>query len=110
VLRIRRSGSAGLDTHPGARIRRRIGVKCSAVWNASGRVRRRRHLSGGGDSTSGFDDVQVLAGREDGKQVSANYVNARVAGFLRRARPGDTFAHPAEWARRACQGSRLPRT
>ncbi|MEU9056789.1 caspase family protein [Streptomyces sp. NPDC048384] len=39
----------------------------------------------------GFDDVQVLAGREGGKQVSANYVNARVAGFLRRARPGDTL-------------------
>ncbi|WP_406730206.1 caspase domain-containing protein [Streptomyces sp. NBC_01794] len=39
----------------------------------------------------GFDDVQVLAGREGGKQVSANYVNARVVGFLRRARPGDTL-------------------
>ena len=39
----------------------------------------------------GFDDVQVLAAREGGKQVSANYVNARVAGFLRRARPGDTL-------------------
>ncbi|MGW1957603.1 caspase family protein [Streptomyces sp. NPDC001920] len=39
----------------------------------------------------GFDDVQVLAGREGGKQVSANYVNARVAGFLRRAHPGDTL-------------------
>ncbi|MGV9243394.1 caspase family protein [Streptomyces sp. NPDC003710] len=39
----------------------------------------------------GFDEVQVLAGREGGKQVSANYVNGRVAGFLRRARPGDTL-------------------
>ncbi|MGW0845551.1 caspase family protein [Streptomyces sp. NPDC002787] len=39
----------------------------------------------------GFDEVQILAGREGGKQVSANYVNARVAGFLRRARPGDTL-------------------
>ncbi|MEV6397746.1 caspase family protein [Streptomyces sp. NPDC051907] len=40
---------------------------------------------------SGFDEVQVLAGREGGKQVSANYVNARVAGFLRRARADDTL-------------------
>ncbi|MCX4741418.1 caspase family protein [Streptomyces antibioticus] len=39
----------------------------------------------------GFDEVQVLAGREGGKQVSANYVNGRVIGFLRRARPGDTL-------------------
>ncbi|NUV58373.1 caspase family protein [Streptomyces sp. CAI-85] len=39
----------------------------------------------------GFDEVQVLAGREGGKQVSANYVNGRVVGFLRRARPGDTL-------------------
>ncbi|WP_031476504.1 caspase family protein [Streptomyces bicolor] len=39
----------------------------------------------------GFDDVQVLAGREGGKQVSANYVNARVTGFLRRARENDTL-------------------
>ncbi|MFF4258935.1 caspase family protein [Streptomyces sp. NPDC001663] len=39
----------------------------------------------------GFDDVQVLAAREGGKQVSANYVNARVAGFLKRARPDDTL-------------------
>ncbi|MFC7309528.1 caspase domain-containing protein [Streptomyces monticola] len=38
----------------------------------------------------GFDDVQVLAGREGGKQVSANFVNARVIGMLRRARRGDT--------------------
>mgnify|MGYP003945772973 CR=1 FL=1 len=39
----------------------------------------------------GFDEVQVLAGREGGKQVSANYMNGRVAGFLRRARPDDTL-------------------
>ncbi|MFI6007785.1 caspase domain-containing protein [Streptomyces sp. NPDC051243] len=39
----------------------------------------------------GFDEVQVLAAREGGKQISANYVNARVIGFLRRARPGDTL-------------------
>lgn len=39
----------------------------------------------------GFDEVQVLAGREGGKQVSANYLNGRVVGFLRRARPGDTL-------------------
>lgn len=39
----------------------------------------------------GFHDVQVLSRRADGKQVSANYVNARVIGFLRRARRGDTL-------------------
>ncbi|MFF3247744.1 caspase domain-containing protein [Streptomyces sp. NPDC002870] len=39
----------------------------------------------------GFQDVQVLSRRADGKQVSANYVNARVIGFLRRARRGDTL-------------------
>ncbi|WP_406835587.1 caspase domain-containing protein [Streptomyces sp. AHU1] len=39
----------------------------------------------------GFDEVQVLAAREGGKQVSANYVNARVIGFLKRARQGDTL-------------------
>jgi hypothetical protein len=39
----------------------------------------------------GFDEVQVLAGREGGKQVSANYVNGRVTGFLRRARDNDTL-------------------
>jgi caspase domain-containing protein len=38
----------------------------------------------------GFNDVQVLARRSGGKQISANYVNARVIGFLRRARRGDT--------------------
>ncbi|MFF3249117.1 caspase domain-containing protein [Streptomyces sp. NPDC002870] len=39
----------------------------------------------------GFHDVQVLSTRPDGKQVSANYVNAKVSGFLRRARRGDTL-------------------
>jgi hypothetical protein len=39
----------------------------------------------------GFDEVQVLAGREGGKQVSANYVNGRVNGFLKRARANDTL-------------------
>lgn len=39
----------------------------------------------------GFDEVQVLAGREGGKQVSANYVNGRVTGFLRRAHDNDTL-------------------
>ncbi|MFF9586903.1 caspase family protein [Streptomyces achromogenes] len=39
----------------------------------------------------GFQDVQILSGREGGKQVTANYVNARVTGFLRRARSGDTL-------------------
>ncbi|MFC8351008.1 caspase domain-containing protein [Streptomyces sp. NPDC057280] len=38
----------------------------------------------------GFADVQVLARRPGGKQISANYINARVIGFLRRVRPGDT--------------------
>ncbi|MDH6222946.1 caspase family protein [Streptomyces pseudovenezuelae] len=38
----------------------------------------------------GFSDVQVLARRAGGKQISANYINARVVGFLRRVRPGDT--------------------
>ncbi|MFD8003854.1 caspase family protein [Streptomyces mirabilis] len=38
----------------------------------------------------GFNDVQVLARRSGGKQISANYINARVIGFLRRARRGDT--------------------
>ncbi|MDG4865618.1 caspase family protein, partial [Streptomyces sp. T-3] len=38
----------------------------------------------------GFHDVQVLAAREGGKQVSANYINGGVIGFLRRARRGDT--------------------
>ncbi|MEU7580157.1 caspase family protein [Streptomyces sp. NPDC041068] len=39
----------------------------------------------------GFDEVQVLAARDGGKQISANFVNARVIGFLRRAHPGDTL-------------------
>ncbi|MEV5349233.1 caspase family protein [Streptomyces achromogenes] len=39
----------------------------------------------------GFPDVQILSGREGGKQVTANYVNARVTGFLRRARAGETL-------------------
>ncbi|MGW5779891.1 caspase family protein [Streptomyces sp. NPDC003863] len=39
----------------------------------------------------GFDEVQILAARERGRQISANYVNARVTGFLRRARAGDTL-------------------
>ncbi|MFE0377824.1 caspase domain-containing protein [Streptomyces inhibens] len=39
----------------------------------------------------GFQDVQVLSARADGKQISANYVNARVIGFLRHARRGDTL-------------------
>lgn len=39
----------------------------------------------------GFDEVQVLAAREGGKQVSANYVNGRVTGFLKRARDNDTL-------------------
>ncbi|MEU6201025.1 caspase family protein [Streptomyces sp. NPDC047061] len=38
----------------------------------------------------GFDEVQVLARRPDGKQISANYINARVIGFLRHSRRGDT--------------------
>ncbi|MEV2217054.1 caspase family protein [Streptomyces sp. NPDC050997] len=41
--------------------------------------------------TREFDEVQVLAGREGGKQVSANYVNGRVNGFLKRARANDTL-------------------
>ncbi|MEV8455484.1 caspase family protein [Streptomyces sp. NPDC052095] len=39
----------------------------------------------------GFRDVQVLSQREGGKQISANFINARVAGFLRRAGRGDTL-------------------
>ncbi|WP_327358594.1 caspase family protein [Streptomyces sp. NBC_01304] len=41
--------------------------------------------------THGFHDVQVLAAREGGRQVSANYINGGVIGFLRRARRGDTL-------------------
>ncbi|WP_225846865.1 caspase family protein [Streptomyces sp. HPF1205] len=39
----------------------------------------------------GFHDVQILSQREGGKQISANFINARVAGFLRRAGRGDTL-------------------
>ncbi|AGP61316.1 hypothetical protein M271_49775 [Streptomyces rapamycinicus NRRL 5491] len=39
----------------------------------------------------GFHEVQVLAQREGGKQISANFIDARVAGFLRRAGRGDTL-------------------
>lgn len=38
----------------------------------------------------GFD-VQVVAGREDGKQVSRNFVDGQVTGFLRRAGRDDTL-------------------
>ncbi|WP_326569944.1 caspase family protein [Actinacidiphila glaucinigra] len=38
----------------------------------------------------GFD-VLVVAGREDGKQVSRNFVDGQVAGFLRRAGRDDTL-------------------
>lgn len=41
-------------------------------------------------TSHGFNDVQVMAKRPGGKQISRNYVNSRVVGFLRRARPGDT--------------------
>lgn len=41
--------------------------------------------------SGGFDDVQVLAKRAGGKQLSANFIDARVTGFLRRARPNDTL-------------------
>ncbi|MGH1553373.1 caspase family protein [Streptomyces sp. L7] len=38
----------------------------------------------------GFD-VQVVAEREDGKQVSRNFVDGQVTGFLRRAGKDDTL-------------------
>ncbi|MEU6371806.1 caspase family protein [Streptomyces sp. NPDC046909] len=41
--------------------------------------------------THGFQSVDVYSRADTGRHITANFINARVAGFLRRASPGDTL-------------------